>query len=70
MQKARGSYALIRGLRKPKKLRSGYQTQVTCAREAAYSSDNRGENAYIDIRSRLRKKQLKPHQTALLTIHQ
>jgi hypothetical protein len=33
-------------------------TQVTFAREAAYSGDNRGDHAYIDIGSSLRKKQL------------
>ena len=33
------------------------QTQVTYAREAAYSGDNKGNHAYVDIRSRSEKKQ-------------
>jgi hypothetical protein len=40
------------------KLRLSFQTQVTCAREAAYSGDNMGDLAYFDIGSRLMKKQM------------
>jgi hypothetical protein len=49
---------LHRGLSETLKLRLSYRTQVTCAREAAYSGDNMGDRAYIDIRTKPGKKQL------------